>query len=253
MTNELTDLHCHILPGIDDGARTCADARALLEQSARGGVKRFVFTPHFYPQRMAVEDFLRGRAAAYDALRAELRDDEGFSALPARLGAEVAYMPFLERLPLEQLAFSGTGYFLLELDFYYLLPGVEDAIRAARERGLTPILAHVERYPYVEADPTLLYSWVRAGALAQVNASFALHGAQGRKRLLQYADWGLVHFMASDAHDVERRPARLAEGYAKLPDALAAQLQQNADAVFDGAAVAPPPPSRPVKRWNGWK
>lgn len=249
---ELVDLHCHILPGIDDGAENPAAARALLEASRRGGVDRFVFTPHFYPQQMQAEDFFRGRSAAADALRAETAGDETFAGVSVRLGAEIAYTPFLERLPLERLAFAGTGYFLLELDFRYLRPGVEEAIGAAIDRGLTPILAHVERYPYLEEDPTLLYRWVRAGALAQVNASFALRGAAERKRLLQYADWGLVHFMASDAHSVDRRPPRLAEGYAALPDALARRLRANAEAVFDGETVDRPQPVLPRRRWGRW-
>lgn len=249
---ELVDLHCHILPGIDDGAEDPAAGHALLTASRRGGVDRFVFTPHFYPQRMDAQDFLLGRAAAAEALKAETAGDETFADVSVRLGAEVAYTPFLERLPLEQLAFSGTDYFLLELDFHYLRPGVEEAIDAAVDRGLTPILAHVERYPYLEDDPTLLCRWVRAGALAQVNASFALRGAPERRRLLQLADWGLVHFMASDAHSVDRRPPRLAEGYAALPDALAAQLRANAEAVFAGQPVDRPQPVLPRRRWGRW-
>ena len=250
---ELVDLHCHILPGIDDGAGTLADARALLEQSVRGGVKRFVFTPHFYPERMEVNTFLRSRGEAYAALSAEALGEPALADVSARLGAEIAYTPFLARLPLERLAVSGTRYFLLELDTRYLQPGVEDAIRDAVARGLTPILAHVERYAYVQEDPALLYRWVQLGALAQVNAGFALRDHRSRKRLLQYAGWGLVHFMASDAHHVEWRPARLPEGYAALPEQLAALFQRNAWDVFAGRAVDVPCPSRPVRYWGGWK
>ena len=117
--------------------------------------------------------------------------------------------------------------------------------------GFTPILAHVERYPYVTQDPTILYRWVRAGALVQMNAGFALRG--GRRHLLQYAQWGLVHLLASDAHHPEWRPANLAEGYDSLPDALAAQLAENAEAVFHDRPIEKSEPVRPERRWGKWR
>ena len=246
---ELVDLHCHMLPGIDDGAQTIEDTTALLAASRRGGVNRIVFTPHFYPDRMEVAAFLSGRLGAAQQMRA-LPEAKG---LAWRCGAEIAYVPFFDRLPLEQLTFGSTNYLLLELDTRYLQPGVEDAIRAAVDRGLQPILAHVERYTYVEQDPTLLYHWVKAGALAQVNAGFVLRDAKSRKRVLQLAGWNLIHLMASDAHSVKWRPPLLPEGYEKLPQDLASAFRRNAERVFAGSPVQTEAPVRPEHRWNGWK
>ena len=245
----LVDLHCHMLPGIDDGAQTIEDTQALLAASRRGGVKRIVFTPHFYPDKMDVPAFLSGRLGAVQKMRA-LPEAQG---LAWRCGAEIAYVPFFDRLPLEQLTFGSTSYLLMELDTRYLQPGVDEAIRAAVDRGLRPILAHVERYVYLEQDPTLLYHWVKAGALAQVNAGYVLRDAKSRKRTLQLAGWNLIHFMASDAHSVSWRPPLLAEGYEKLPAELAEQFQRNAADIFAGNPVERDAPVRPEHRWNGWK
>ena len=245
----LIDLHCHILPGIDDGAQTIEDTKALLADSRRGGVRRFVFTPHFYPERMDISTFLSGRTGAVKQMRA-LPEAQGISW---RCGAEIAYVPFFDRLPLEQLTFGSTNYLLLELDTRYLQPGVEDAIRAAVDRGLKPILAYVERYIYVEQDPTLLYRWVKAGALAQVNAGFVLRDARSRKRVLQLAGWDLIHLMASDAHSMDWRPPLLQEGYEKLPADMAAQFKQNAEDVFTGKTILCEKPRMPERRWGGWK
>lgn len=245
---ELADLHCHLLPGIDDGAQTEEDSAALLKASVESGVTRFVFTPHFYPEHMTPEVFLQNRARACEKI-AGLKDSLGYGF---RCGAEIAYTPMLDRLPLEQLAFSESRYFLLELNFFYEPPGVENAIRNAVERGLIPILAHIERFPYIRENPKLLYQWVRAGALTQVNAGWALRERSERKRLLQYADWNLVHLMASDAHSMERRPPRLREGYEALPEALAEYMKHNAAAVYENQMADTMKPVSPTLRFGRW-
>lgn len=231
--HKLVDLHCHILPGVDDGAPDPGASSALLDQALRSGVDRIVLTPHFYPAHMDADEFLRRREAAFASLKA-LPQTKG---MRFRLGAEIAYVPFFDRLPLERLAFEGTRYLLMELDFRYLQPGVEDAIRACIGRGLTPILAHVERYPYLEQDPMLLYSWVCSGALAQVNAGYILRSGSNCRRALKLAERGLVHVLASDAHNAKFRPVTLREGVAKLPAALSERLCRNADAVFENREI----------------
>ena len=245
----LIDLHCHILPGIDDGAQTIEDTKALLAESRRGGVRRFVFTPHFYPERMDISTFLSARTEAVKQMRALPEAD----AIAYRCGAEIAYVPFFEQLPLEKLTFGNTNYLLMELDTRYLQPGVEDAIRAVVDQGLKPILAHVERYIYVEQDPTILYRWVKAGALAQVNAGFVLRDSRSRKRVLQLAGWNLIHLMASDAHSMDWRPPLLVEGYEKLPAELSARFQINAEDIFSGNPIKIIPPMCPKRHWIGWK
>lgn len=244
---ERVDLHCHILPGVDDGAETLSDTRKLLAAERKSGVERFVFTPHFYPAHDAPEAFLARRAEAAAQLRA-LPEAEG---IEFRLGAEIAFTPFFERLPLRRLAFGDSRYFLVELDTRYARPGVDEAIDWAVSEGFTPILAHVERYPYVAQDPTLLYRWVKAGALVQMNAGYVLRG--GRRRALQYAKWGMLHLLASDAHHPEYRPPNLSEGYDSLPGALAEQLISYAEAVFFDRPINCPEPIRPERHWGKWR
>lgn len=244
----LTDLHCHLLPGIDDGAQTLDDTRRLLDAASEQGVSEIVFTPHFYPERTDVQTFLRAREAALQAAGPLLQTYD----IRWRVGAEIRITPFLADLPLEALAFSATRYLLLELDFDHEPFDVHGLIRRLREKGYTPILAHVERYPYVERDPELLYAWVKAGALAQMNAGAILHDAGTKKRLEQYCRRGLVHVMASDAHSAAHRPQNLADGYRVLPAALAEQLQENARRIFAGEAPERPMPELPKRRFGLW-
>ena len=246
--NPLTDLHCHLLPGIDDGAQTLDDTRALLDAAAEQGVDELVFTPHFYPERTDAQTFLRDRETA----RQEIAGLPEARGIRWRVGAEIRITPFLAELPLPELAFSGTRYLLLELDFDHEPFDVRGVIQRLRERDYTPILAHIERYPYVQEDPELLYEWVKAGALAQINAGALLHDAKTKKRLAQYCRRDLVHEIASDAHSAEHRPVNLAEGYRALPRDLAEKLRGNARRIFAGQALGQPAPAPPKRRFGLW-
>lgn len=138
----LTDLHCHILPGIDDGAKDREMSLAMLDMMKEQGVGRAVATPHFYAHReKSVEAFLEKRRAAFQSIAES-------SPLPIILGAEVAIEHGISELPgIERLAFENTGLILLELPyrgFESWMTGEIEAVSA--EYGLKVILAHVHRY-----------------------------------------------------------------------------------------------------------
>ena len=242
----LADLHCHLLPGIDDGAQTLSDTELLLDAAVEQGVSGIVFTPHFYPERMSVQDFLRARERA---LRQTLPLAEA-RRIACRVGAEVRITPFLADMPLEELAFSGTRYLLLELDFDHEPFDVTGLIRRLREKDCTPILAHIERYPYVREDPELLYDWVRAGALAQVNAGAILRDRSVKRMAEQYCRSDLVHVIASDAHSAAHRPQNLAPAYRALPPETAERLRENAARIFAGESLGARRPERPRRRFG---
>ena len=111
----MVDFHTHILPGMDDGAATVADSLAMLERLRDQGVDTVCLTSHFLKEEPSVEDFLRRRAVAWDALRA---------ALPEKhprllLGAEVQYRPGLDKMPgLHRLCLQHTNVLLLEMLFH---------------------------------------------------------------------------------------------------------------------------------------
>lgn len=181
MKQDLVDLHCHLLPGIDDGAKDIGMTLALLRQELADGAAGLVFTPHFYYERTTLEEFAAKRKAALRQTAEAVRR-EGLP-LAAKAGAEVYYTPVLPTLDLSQLCFAGTRYLLIELPTTFHPSGIEDTLYAVQQQGYTPILAHVERYPYVTEDPTLLYRWVAAGALAQVNAAGLIRGGHTAKLL----------------------------------------------------------------------
>ena len=169
MSNALVELHCHILPGIDDGAKDLDMSMSLIRKELQDGAAGIVFTPHFHYERISVEQFTARRKAAFLQVSAACRA-EGLR-LAGKMGAEVFYSPALPSLDLRQLAFAGSNYILIEFPTTMHPPGIDETLYAIRAQGYTPILAHVERYPFVTEDPTLLYNWVCDGCLAQINAT----------------------------------------------------------------------------------
>lgn len=246
----LIDLHCHLLPGIDDGAKNLDISIELLQRQQADGVAAVMFTPHFYYERKGIEKFLKDRQQAYRSI-AQAAKERGIR-VAAKLGAEVFFTPALPTLDLSALAFAGTNYILIELPTTHHPSGIEETLFEIQQQGYTPILAHVERYPYVTEDPSLLYQWVEAGALAHINAAGLIRGGHTTRLVQRYIRWGLVHLLCSDAHSLQHRPPNLAQGYAALPPEMAAQFKRNALAVFMGREVDIPEPKEPRYRLGQW-
>ena len=230
----MTDLHCHILPGIDDGAGTCEDSLALLRMEARDGVQNIALTSHFKSDRTTVEEFLRNRSDAFDRLQEALAGQD--LAFNFKLGSEVYYSPDLCEMDVEKLRMGGTAYMLVEFSTRHRPRFVEEAFRDFQNRGIIPIIAHVERYPYVLEDPSMLYQWVSAGAYAQVNAPTLLKKDKIARQMMKFIRWELVHVLSTDTHSVEQRPPllRKAMDYVsqKMGEEMVARLEHNGDELF---------------------
>ena len=145
MSSQLVDLHCHILPGIDDGAKNLDVSMSLIQKEMEDGVVGIVFTPHFHYERITLDAFVQQRKMAYRSVVAQLAERK--LPLAVKLGAEVYFTTALASLDLSKLAFAGSRYILIEFPTSIHPGGIEDTLFAVQNRGYTPILAHVERYP----------------------------------------------------------------------------------------------------------
>lgn len=247
---QLIDLHCHILPGIDDGAKNADVSMQLLQQELDSDVVGICFTPHFYYERMTIDEFLANRHQAFSILKQRIKA-AGIN-MAFKTGAEVYFSPALPSLDLRKLAFYGTDYLLLELPTSYHPSGIEDLLFEIQQKGFTPILAHVERYPYVCENPSLLYEWVSGGALAQINASGLIRKGHTAKLLEKFIDWNLIHLLCTDAHHPEKRPAQLKAGFDTLPVKVQSYFQKNAINVFLGNEIRQEDPIEPRYRFGRW-
>lgn len=208
----MIDLHFHCLPGIDDGPKTFDEAIALCRAAADQGVESIVATPHVLRAPWVNEE-----PAERDGLVLRLNDLLG--GRPAIL-AGCEYTLSSEMLELVERGSSGplTGlnrgrYLLLELPPDASLRAAERAFHELVLLDVTPVVAHPERHRLFRKDPGELARLVRGGAAAQLTAGSLLgeFGDAARSAARDLLDLGLATLVASDAHDLVRRPPRLAE------------------------------------------
>jgi protein-tyrosine phosphatase len=236
------DLHCHILPGVDDGAVSLADAVAMCRLAAADGCTAMVATPHrrhpSFPE-LTTEVLRAAHGALVEALAGE--------GPAVRLGAEIRVdselLADLERPDGGALALAGSRYLLLEFPRSEVGPPPEEIVHEVVLAGWRPVLAHPEMLPWLEAPR--LGGLVEGGAMLQVTAS-AVTGEFGRfpqQRAWELLDDGIVHFVASDAHSPTWRAPGLAKARAVLERKLGTSvarllLEENPAAVL--AAVPLP-------------
>lgn len=226
----MIDLHCHLLPGIDDGPETLDQALALARMAVANGITESFVTPHIHVGRW--DNDLAGIAKAVDAHRIELERARipltlGFAA-EVRLAYEV--LPVIEagRVPfLGEL--DGFKILLLELPHSHVPVGSEQFVSWLLKRGIRPMIAHPERNKDILRDSEKLRPFVQAGCLVQLTADAVAgeFGAASEARAIEFLENGWVTVLASDAHDIASRPPRLAPGLAVASRILGPEAAQN--------------------------
>jgi protein-tyrosine phosphatase len=207
----LIDLHCHMLPGLDDGAVDLPMSLAMARIAVTDGISTVVCTPHILP---TVYDN-KGPAirAAVNVFQAALIQ----AAIPLRVlpGADVHVAPDLvESLRRGRvLPVADSRYLLLEPPHHVLPPRLRDCVFGLMTAGYVPILTHPERLTWIEQHYDVIQDLARAGMLMQLTAGSLTGRFGGRARhwSLRMLDEGLVDILATDAHDMKRRPPRLSE------------------------------------------
>ena len=208
----MTDLHTHILPGVDDGAKTVDDSLAMLYAQYEQGVDTVVLTPHYYPDREDCTSFLRRRKAAWENLVQKIcalpKQDQ--IRLPKLIfGAEVAYVPGLQTVEhLRSLCIGNTKNMMLELPFYLwdtaLVHQLYDFLGRS---GVTPVLAHIERYFDIQKKK-IMDEILDFGLPVQVGTETLSQTFSPAIKLLKQ---GRAHLVASDCHDLNYRRPSLAQ------------------------------------------
>lgn len=225
----LTDLHCHILPGIDDGAKDISVSTAILTEQERQGVKHIMFTPHFYPQRMELKSFLKNRNNAAASIVPFLQSHQ----FVCGLGAEVHMTEDLLNLDLRKLAFTDTNYILIEWPFSSYPMYGNEVIERCFDSGLIPIFAHIERYDYFYRRLDRVQDYIDRGCVMQMNAGTVIHSDEAIKVIHD----GYIHILSTDTHNMDKRPPRLLEAMEELDKDTRNALIRNADAVFNNRPV----------------
>lgn len=199
----MVDIHCHILPEVDDGPKTWDVAEAMCRIAATDGIEHMVATPHSNDRYFYDREYLSG-------LLIELQRRIGEKP---KLSLGCDFHLSLENMQSaldkpERFRIGDTRYLLVEFSNFSIPPQVDEWFAAMTQAGTVPIITHPERNPILQGDPERVLQWMELGCTTQVTAS-VFTGSWGA-RARQIADWLLqknaVHFLATDAHDTERRP-----------------------------------------------
>lgn len=254
----MIDLHCHMLPGIDDGAVDLETSLAMARMAVADGVTCVACTPHIYPGMY--ENDAPGIRQAIKALQFHL--DQNGIALRLVQGADVHLQPDLvdgiraDRIP----TLNGTRYLLLEPPHHVAPPRFAESLFALQAAGYVPVVTHPERLSWIEDHYETFVEAVRTGCWMQLTAG-SLVGRFGRRpkywseRML---DEGLVHILATDAHDLHRRPPVLSEGREAAARRVGERESENMVRVRTEAIIANQipdevPPRSPPVRVAGWR
>jgi protein-tyrosine phosphatase len=253
----MIDIHCHPLSGIDDGAETFEVSVAMCQMAAADGITHLVATPHcnyryeFQPElnRKKVEEL---QAAVGDTPKLLLGCDFNLSYDNIRRLVEHS----------KDFTVNRTNYILVELGDQFIPEQFDQVFYEIEVAGLTPILTHPERNRVVRNKPELVYHWVTRGCLVQVTAQSYSggFGSEAQRLTEMWLDRNLIHFFASDAHDLKHRPPLLSPCNDKLVETKGKAvadllLEKNPRSVIQGLPLPPglepvgPSESRRKRSW----
>jgi protein-tyrosine phosphatase len=209
----MIDLHCHILPGVDDGAASEAESLEMARIARAEDITTIIATPHFFRDDLPARP-LRDIECKLAELELALRKHH----IPVRIlaGAEISVRHNLIeeiRKRRHSLSINGGSYLFLEFSGSHIFAGVKNLFFELMCEGITPIIAHPERNAVFGRNAELLYGLISMGALAQANSgSFTgLYGSKTAETVRRLLEWNLVHFIASDGHDSASIPPRMLE------------------------------------------
>ena len=254
----MVDLHCHILPGLDDGAATMEQALELARAAQAAGIDTLVATPHIRDDHPFPLELIPERL---EELREALRDAE--IAVKILTGGEVSLskLPELSDEQLGPLCLGEGRYLLVESPYTQAPSLLETALFDLQVRGFRPILAHPERSVTFLGDRARFQALLEQGVLCSVTA-MSVAGGFGkliRDFTMDLFASGLVHNIASDSHDAKRRAPGFASAFERMEDTLDGGatgarwfVEDAAKAICEGRELPAGPPTLPI-RPTAWK
>ncbi len=226
----MIDMHCHLLPGIDDGPKTLHEALQMAEYAVDQGIQHSVLTPHINPG--CYDNDVESIRAAYQAFQTAL--DHHAIPLKISMAAEVRVCAELPQLISQnKIPFMGVWenkkVLLLEFPHDHITVGADKLIAWLISRDIIPLIAHPERNQAILRQPDKLKPFILAGCLLQVTADSVtgLFGTASQQCALRLVKQNLVTVLASDAHNLHKRKPTLRPALAYLKT-LIGEEQANA-------------------------
>ena len=232
----MVDVHCHILPGLDDGPGDMEISLAMAESAIADGITHVVATPHSsneYVFNYARVRELRQELQAKIGGRLTLATGCDFHLNPENLEALRADAP--------RFCINQRDYLLVEFNEYSIPPAMDQTLHEIQLLGLRPVITHPERNAILRLQTERLRKWVRLGCFVQVTAGSltGIFGPGAEKNAWRWMADGVVHFVASDAHNTRGRPLKLQPAFDLVREQLGeakalALFVENPMAAFEG-------------------
>lgn len=249
----MIDVHCHILPGIDDGAKNLPETVEMAKSAVQEGITHIIATPHY--KKREYENSKEKILQAVEIVNQELsRQNIPLEILPGqepRIDGELLQ----DYTKGELLSLNNGGkYMFVEFPSGHVPRYAEQLLFDIQLAGLTPIIVHPERNTEIIENPDLLYKFVKNGACTQITTSSVTghFGKKIKKFSFQLVEYNLTHFLASDAHNLSSRPFRMKEAYAELVKeyGVAADyyFRENAELLVEGKSVIKDTPEKIKKK-----
>jgi protein-tyrosine phosphatase len=204
------DIHSHILWGMDDGAQTEEVSLEMLRLAAEAGTTDIVATPHSNGEFEFQPDLITER------IRTLTQKTGGVPRIHRGCDFHLSFDNIEQAMETpERFSINGKRYLLVEFADMHIPPSANRILEQLLAVDLVPIITHPERNPIIRKEPAKLKSWIDQGCLVQVTASSVLggFGKAAESSAHQYLSQGMVHFIASDAHDPVHRHPKLDEAY----------------------------------------
>jgi protein-tyrosine phosphatase len=240
----MIDFHNHVLPAVDDGSKSLEISLCMLKNAEEQGITNVVNTVHFQHPKVEINEITHKRISdSINKLQDEL--DNRKINVTLHIGAEVFFLPNLVDLKADPLATFGDGkYMLIEFHIHHIPEIQKQVLFDLKMSGVTPIIAHPERYRQVQENITIAYDWLNAGCLLQVDAGSVLgylgSGAQLASEAIIKNNW--CQILASDAHDSDRRNFCLKDAYEIVTDWVGDNVRSmvfdNPLAVLEGKPIS---------------
>ncbi len=218
----MIDIHSHILPDLDDGAKTWEQSLEMARMAVEDGIRIIVATPHLFKNRVIDVHQINNKEIILQRIT-EFRQKLLENDLPLEIIPGCDFPLGVESLELLQgdlvLTINDSRrYLLLELPDNFLPPATEEICYHLQTQGITPIITHPERHFVIQEMPQKLKRLIDLGCLAQLTGQ-SLTGGFGRavkKFSRQLLKQGYIHLMATDAHNSHHRPPRLSGALTEL-------------------------------------
>jgi protein-tyrosine phosphatase len=247
----MVDIHSHVLPGLDDGARSLDDSVAMLRMAADAGTTDIVATPHANTEfrwDLAVVEARIAEVQAAAGARVRIHPGCDFHLMFDNINDALAHPA--------KYTINHKQWLLVEFSDLIIFPNSGDILARLREGGMLPIITHPERNQILRQRFETVERWVGEGSFLQVTAASltGLFGSAARKYSERLIERGLVHFVASDAHDTSYRTTRLDAAHDWLTDHYGAEyantmLSDNPRATIEGRSHIESPVPRRRRKW----